>query len=73
MPNKELSPERVLSILKDIKQAKINAKKYPTFVLLTELYKEYGKANIRPALLTLIKNKKIKKGHTMNNIYLDTI
>lgn len=66
-----LTPVEVIKILKERKRLNVAAEKFPFHVMSRTLYKYYGKANIKPALIHLVETKQIKMGTTANDVYFN--
>lgn len=69
--DKVLTPVEVHKILQERKTFNIKDNKFPFYVMRIPLYNEFGRDNIRPALIHLVKTMQIKMGWSANDIFFD--
>lgn len=66
-----LNPYEALRILRNKKRLLVRDGKFPYTIFRLDLYKEFGKENIEPALIRMVENKQIKMHHTMHDVGFD--
>lgn len=65
------TPNEVIDILKKDRKHKEDAKKFPTYSIRIDLFRRYGRDNIRPGLVELVKTEQIIMGRTVNDYYFE--
>jgi len=64
-----MNPDELYIEIKKLIKEKEDNKRFPTYVLSMELYKLYGRSNVRKSLVALVNNGRVLMGNTLNDYY----
>lgn len=68
---KVLTADEVYQIILEVKMEKEEQRKAHTFAIRRELFKKHGRDQIRSGLVTLVKERRVKMGNTINDYYFE--